>query len=85
MRLAEEVAAAIRGSLGAEAEETLRGVNGSVHLDLWRANELILRRAGVRQVETAGLCTACHLDDWYSHRAEQGKTGRFGALVALKG
>jgi copper oxidase (laccase) domain-containing protein len=34
-------------------------------------------------VERAGLCTACNLDDWYSHRAEKGRTGRFGALIAL--
>jgi len=30
-----------------------------------------------------GLCTACHLEDWYSHRAERGHTGRFGAIIAL--
>jgi hypothetical protein len=52
-------------------------------LDLWAANRLQLERAGVKQIEVAGLCTACHLDDWYSHRAEKGKTGRFGALIAL--
>ena len=28
-------------------------------------------------------CTACHTDDWFSHRAEKGKTGRFGALISL--
>jgi hypothetical protein len=38
---------------------------------------------GVEQIQISGLCTACHLDDWYSHRAEKGKTGRFGALLAL--
>jgi len=31
----------------------------------------------------AGVCTACHLEDWYSHRGEGGKTGRFGGLLAL--
>lgn len=54
-----------------------------VKFDLWLANRLVLENAGVRQVETAGICTACHLDDWYSHRGEHGKTGRFGALIAL--
>jgi hypothetical protein len=59
--------------------------NGSgIHLDLWTANELQLKRAGVEQVQVSGVCTACHLDDWFSHRAEKGKTGRFGALMALK-
>jgi copper oxidase (laccase) domain-containing protein len=37
----------------------------------------------VGQVEVAQLCTACHTNDWFSHRAEKGKTGRFGALIAL--
>jgi YfiH family protein len=56
-----------------------------VQLDLWRANLLVLQQAGVRQVEVAGICTACSTEDWYSHRAEQGRTGRFGALIALNG
>jgi len=34
-------------------------------------------------VEVSGLCTACLVQDWYSHRAEAGKTGRFGVLIAL--
>jgi copper oxidase (laccase) domain-containing protein len=38
----------------------------------------------VEQIEIASLCTACHLEDWFSHRAEKGKTGRFGALIALQ-
>jgi polyphenol oxidase len=61
--------------------------NGSqerAHLDLWLANQVVLEEAGVKRIETAGLCTACDLDHWYSHRAEKGRTGRFGALIALQ-
>lgn len=58
--------------------------DGSPYLDLWMSNYLQLKRAGVDQVEVSGVCTACHLDDWFSHRAEKGKTGRFGALMALQ-
>jgi len=54
------------------------------HLDLWTANCEHLRRAGVTQVEVAGVCTACHTDEWYSHRAEHGRTGRIGALLGLR-
>ncbi len=57
--------------------------NGRTHLDLWQANATALRRAGVKQIEIANICTACHNDDWYSHRFEHGKTGRFGALISL--
>jgi hypothetical protein len=56
---------------------------GSMHFDLWSANRLLLEKAGVVRIEVAGLCTACHTDDWYSHRAEKGQTGRFGAIIAL--
>jgi copper oxidase (laccase) domain-containing protein len=54
-----------------------------MHLDLWSATRALLEAEGVRQIEQAGICTACRVDDWYSHRAESGKTGRFGALIAL--
>jgi hypothetical protein len=58
--------------------------DGAVQLDLWEANRLILADVGVRHIEVAGICTACHLDDWFSHRGEKGKTGRFGGLIHLK-
>ncbi len=58
--------------------------NGSVHFDLWAANRKMLENAGVEQIETAGICTACHTEDWFSHRLERGRTGRFGAVVALE-
>ncbi len=54
-----------------------------IHFDLWKANQLLLQRAGVKQIEIAGICTACHTEDWFSHRAEKGRTGRFGALISL--
>jgi copper oxidase (laccase) domain-containing protein len=42
------------------------------------------REHGVTQIYDAGVCTACDLDRYYSYRAEQGKTGRMLALLALK-
>ena len=56
----------------------------SVKLDLWEANKISLRNAGVKHIETAGICTACSVKDWYSHRAENGITGRFAAVIGLK-
>ena len=66
------------------ADQVLQSRNGSTFLDLWTANSIQLRNAGVEQIQISGVCTACHLDDWFSHRAEKGKTGRFGALMALQ-
>ncbi len=78
-----DVIAQVEQSFGADAAHLVELRNGSTYLDLWKANRLQLERSGVEHIEVAGLCTACHLDDWYSHRAEKGKTGRFGALIAL--
>ena len=79
-----EVAAAVQTSFGAHSAELLAQRNGSVHLDLWTANRLALEECGVRAVQVSGLCTACNTGDWYSHRAENGQTGRFGALIAIR-
>ena len=67
-----------------DADKVLQTRNGNTFLDLWAANSIQLQNAGVEQIELSGVCTACHLDDWFSHRAEKGKTGRFGALMALQ-
>lgn len=75
----------VRYAFGREADSLLHRNHGpKAHFDLWAANELVLRQAGVQQIQTARLCTACHPEDWYSHRAQRGKTGRFGALIALR-
>jgi hypothetical protein len=68
---------------GGDAQRFLHHTNGSFHFDLWEANKRMLESCGLRDIETAGICTACHLDDWFSHRAEHGKTGRFGVLITL--
>jgi YfiH family protein len=69
---------------GDEAGLFLTSHQGKIHFDLWEANRLSLERAGVSQIEVSGICTACHTDDWFSHRAERGRTGRFGALISLQ-
>ncbi len=51
------------------------------HVDLWSAAAFAARRAGVREVFSARLCTSCHEDLFFSHRRDRGKTGR-QALVA---
>lgn len=68
---------------GDDSEKVLRSINGKIHFDLWKTNRILLEQAGVQHIEVAGICTACHTDDWFSHRAEKGRTGRFGALIAL--
>ena len=57
-----------------------------VYLDLWAANRRALLLAGLRgpNVHTPGLCTADHVDQFYSHRAEEGHAGRFMALLGMR-
>lgn len=69
---------------GAEADNFFKNVNQRRSLDLWEANEYTLREAGVEKIDFSRLCTACNLEDWYSHRAEKGRTGRFGVLMSLR-
>nr|MDD6336252.1 peptidoglycan editing factor PgeF [bacterium] len=63
----------------------LRGA-GKPHVDLWQANARFLMQAGVKpgHITLAGLCTACHTDAFFSHRAEKGKTGRFAAVAWME-
>ncbi len=83
-QIGPDVITQIESVFKGEAERLLHPMDDGIYLDLWAANRFLLEQAGVRQVEVSGICTACHLDDWFSHRAEHGKTGRFGALFALK-
>jgi len=56
---------------------------GRPHFDLPQANQINLKRAGVDQIIMSELCTACRTDLFFSHRAEKGTTGRFGAIIIL--
>jgi len=79
----DDVVNAVVGCFDHYPEDILVRRESSIHLDLWNANKNLLGKAGVKQVDIAGVCTACHPEDWFSHRAEAGKTGRFGAMIAL--
>ncbi len=81
-----EVAARVRAVFGDEAGliERPAGNGSRPHLNLWEANRRALQRVGVRQIEVAGICTASNTREFYSHRAENGRTGRFGLLAVLE-
>jgi hypothetical protein len=80
----EDVATKVRKTFGEYSHVLNEQINGRIHFDLWEGNRVLLERCGVKDIEVAGLCTACKLEDWFSHRAEKGKTGRFGALISLE-
>jgi hypothetical protein len=77
-----QVVAAVEAACPPDAE-VVRRVDGRTYLDLPAAVQAQLHAAGVEQVEDAGLCTACRVDEFFSHRAEHGRTGRFGVVMGL--
>lgn len=79
----KEVIEKVQYSFKDDFEHLLSSKNGRSYFDLWKANQIVLGEIGVRQVEIAGICTNCDLNDWYSHRGEHGDTGRFGAVIGL--
>jgi YfiH family protein len=86
----EPVISQVRATFADADSLLLGGQNGSpkvsggrLYFDLPEANRRNLLRAGVEQIEMAGLCTACRTDLFFSHRAEKGTTGRFGTIFIL--
>jgi len=97
--IGEDVVAQVQAAFGKASQQFMRKIQGvpspeaqgiqsngedRFKLDLWQANYYLLQQAGVKKIIFSGICTACHLEDWYSHRAENGKTGRFGAVIWLQ-
>ncbi len=89
-QVGEEVVASVHQYFGTLEGDAPEGnlikrdpVDNTAYFNLWAANRIDLMRAGVEQIEVAGICTATHTDEFFSHRAEKGRTGRFGAVIAL--
>jgi hypothetical protein len=79
----KEVIEKVELSFGDMADQVIINDQSKSYFNLWQANHMVLTEAGVNNIEIAGICTNCNLDDWYSHRGEHGKTGRFGAVIGL--
>lgn len=59
---------------------------GKYQLDLWLANYVILRQAGIplKRIATTDICT-CHNSEYlFSHRASGGRRGNFAAFLMLE-
>lgn len=83
-QVGEEVVEAIEKHFGTSEGLMQRdSSDGTAYVDLWEANRRDVERAGVENVEIMGICTYETTADFYSHRAEKGKTGRFGAVLSL--
>lgn len=76
--VSEDLAEEFAGEFG---RRVVKGRN----LSLPAAIAADLERAGVEEVHDSGLCTACRLDLFYSHRKQGPRTGRTLAAVARTG
>ena len=92
--MSEDVAAAVRelfqqeemGGQPFTAEDVLLTKGGGKYqLDLWKTNEAIFRAAGVKSenIHVTDICTCCHADWMFSHRASGGKRGNLSMFVVL--
>lgn len=59
--------------------------NGKYNLSLQQMNRQIMIKAGIlpSHIEMSSLCTSCRTDLLFSHRKENGKTGRMAAWIGL--
>lgn len=59
---------------------------GTYQLNLQECNRFFMQKAGIlsSRIEVTQLCTSCSNEWFFSHRKEQGKTGRMAAWIALR-
>lgn len=60
------------------------GVADGRMLDLPEVARRQLEQAGVGRVESAGLCTSCEADLFFSHRRDNGRTGRQAGIAWIE-
>jgi purine-nucleoside/S-methyl-5'-thioadenosine phosphorylase / adenosine deaminase len=70
----EEVATPFREAFG---DDVVR----KGKLDLWTSAERALRAAGCGHVQRFDICTSCNPERYFSHRRDNGKTGRQGVIA----
>jgi YfiH family protein len=75
--------------VGDEVLESFSGLGEGVAegrmLDLAGVARRQLAQAGVERVESAGLCTSCEAELFFSHRRDEGRTGRQGGVGWVEG
>ena len=73
----DDVAAPFRRAFGL-------GLHRDGKLDLWSAAERALRAAGCVRVDRIDLCTGCAPERFFSHRRDNGLTGRQGVIGLIR-
>ncbi len=91
--VSEDVAKAFESKFTKEQCEAFLTCNGAnqnneikYQLDLWEANRLILKEAGLtdENIVVSELCTMCRSNLFFSHRATQGKRGSMVGIISIQ-
>ncbi|MEW6623158.1 MAG: peptidoglycan editing factor PgeF [Bacillota bacterium] len=72
----------------AEWPEYMWSFNESIiKLNLWELNKMSLQESGLKEqnIYISGLCTHCLDNLFFSHRRDNGKTGRMAAVFGIRG
>ncbi len=79
------VAEQVRAALPSQPEAVIER-DGQTFFDLWQSNLATLIASGVRpeQIDVSRICTVHHADRFFSHRATNGATGRFAAIIGVR-
>jgi hypothetical protein len=80
--------AAMKTEFDTQPEDCMAFISPSIgpchyEMNIWDYIERQLQEQGVTDVHNPRICTACHLDRYFSYRAERGKTGRMLAVLSL--
>lgn len=64
----------------------LKKQNGKYQLDLWKANEIVLKEAGIKgdNLAVTNICTYCNPQLLFSHRRTAERRGNLCAFLSLK-
>jgi YfiH family protein len=79
-----DVPQAMREGFGAEIEPFIRYGGKKYYVNLKEINALVLRRAGVQNIEISQACTACESHRFWSHRVTKGLRGSQGAIIVCE-
>ena len=64
----------------------VKNQNGKYQLDLWKANEIVLKEAGIKgdNLAVTNICTYCNPQLLFSHRRTAERRGNLCAFLSLK-
>ena len=80
-----DVPDSLRAGLGVDAEPFILPRAGKFSVDLKGANARFLELAGLipEHIAVCSACTACRLDEFWSHRVQGGQRGSMAAMIQL--